>query len=118
MAGNASKELVEKYYKKVDSEEYEDLFDLLDNDITYEKNYEQTFTGLDEIKDFYQEEIQYQEIEHNLEQILVDGDTASVRGWTTGISKTGDEIGARFALFHTFNNDGKIEKQWGYIERK
>ena len=114
MGGNADREAVEQYYRHVDNKDFNKLFELMADDIIYYHGIDEIYDGLPEVKEMYNN-VTHQEIEHNIEQILVEGDSAAVRGTTWALTEEGTERNTRFALFHDFNEEGKIREQRLYL---
>jgi ketosteroid isomerase-like protein len=110
--------IVEQYYDYVDEEEYESLFSLMADEITYHHGFEESYDGLDEVKDLYENRPAFQDGAHDIQNIIVEGDDVAVRGETWMVLEDGSRTETRFALFHHFNDRDEIGEQWLYLERR
>ena len=118
MSENTYRETVEQYYDYVDEERYSDLFSLMAADITYHHGFEDSYDGLDEVKALYANRPDFNDGAHDINAIVVDGQTVAARGETWMELADGTRTETRFALFHQFNEEGLIEEQWLYLERR
>lgn len=109
---------VEQYYHYVDEEAYESLFALMADDIVYHHGFEESFDGLEAVKELYASRPAFNDGAHDIQDIVVESPTVAVRGETWMELADGEVTETRFALFHHFNDDGKIDEQWLYLERK
>ena len=112
----ADPDAVLRYYECIDAEEYESVFGLFADDVTYERPGRSKLAGMDEFRTFYLERRSLDEGHHEIHEVVVDDDTVAVRGSFTG--RQGDEeVAFDFADFHRFDSDGKITERWTYTDR-
>lgn len=109
-------QIVREYYDRVDAEEYEELFDLFADDVTYERPGQETIEGMDEFRSFYLDERSLEDGDHDVEELLVDGRQVAVRGTFEG-RQNGDAVSLGFADFHRFDRNGAITARWSYTDR-
>ncbi|GGL63383.1 nuclear transport factor 2 family protein [Halocalculus aciditolerans] len=107
---------VRRYYEYVDAEAYEDLYALFADDVTYERPGRDAIQGQDAFRAFYEDGRPLEDGEHTVHAVVVDGDTAAVRGTFSGV-QGGDRVEFGFADFHEFDDDGKITNRYTYTDR-
>ncbi|MGW2871062.1 nuclear transport factor 2 family protein [Kitasatospora sp. NPDC001225] len=95
---------VRRYYSLVDANRFDELVELFTADATYERPGYQPLVGRDELTAFYQGERVIADGRHTVDQLLLSGREAAVRGSFTGTLKGGDAVSLRFADF--FRTDG------------
>jgi len=101
-------ELVREYYDAVDEDRVGDLLALFADDVTYERPGQPSIEGKDDMATFYHDE-RALEGEHELHDVLVDGDRVAVRGTFTG-TLDGDDIEFGFADFHHVEDGVIVER--------
>jgi len=112
----ADSKAVRQYYQYIDAEEYESVFSLFAEDVTYERPGQANLSGMDEFRAFYLENRPLEDGEHEIHDVVVEGDTVAVRGEFSGTQ--GDEtVSFGFADFHRFDEDGQITERWTYTDR-
>jgi ketosteroid isomerase-like protein len=104
------------YYEYVDEEAYEDLFDLFADSIVYERPGQDEIRGMDAFRQFYLAERPLEEGSHTIHDVLVDGDTAAVRGTFSGI-QDGSRVEFDFADFLVFDENRKVTHRYTYTDR-
>lgn len=109
---------VEQYYDFVDDEDYESLFALMADEIVYHHGFDESFDGLEAVKGLYADRPDFNDGAHDIHNILVEPPMVAVRGETWMELADGEVTETRFSLFHHFNDEGKIDEQWLYLERK
>lgn len=114
--GSADPELVRKYYERIDAEDYESVFELFAEDVTYERPGQSNLSGMEQFRAFYLEERPLSDGKHEIHHLLADGDTVAVRGQFTG-AQDDEEVTFEFADFHEFDDEGQISKRWTYTDR-
>ncbi|PSP55694.1 ketosteroid isomerase [Halobacteriales archaeon QS_1_67_19] len=114
--GNADPDAVREYYDLVDAEEYEALFSLFADDVTYERPGQPSLSGIAEFRAFYREDRPLSDGVHEVDELVVEGDTVAVRGRFAG-AKDGEDLQFGFADFHRFDDAGKITERWTYTDR-
>jgi ketosteroid isomerase-like protein len=107
--------VLESYYRFIDDEQYDALFDLFADDIVYHRPGADPIRGKAAFEQFYREERPLEDGTHEIDEYLVDGDRVSVRGRFEGLLD-GEEIAFGFADIHHFDEDGKIEVRWTYVD--
>lgn len=108
--------VVREYYEYVDSGDYESMFSLFADDVTYERPGQSILSGMAEFREFYREVRPLENGDHEVHEVVADGDTVAVRGEFTG-SQDGEEVSFGFADFHRFDDDGEITERWSFTDR-
>ncbi|MDH5021586.1 nuclear transport factor 2 family protein [Halobacterium rubrum] len=108
------RDLVHEYYDAVDDDRVDDLLALFADDVTYERPGQTSIDGKDALATFYREE-RALEGEHEIHDVVVDGDRVAVRGTFTG-EQAGEPVSFGFADFH-FVADGTIAERHTYTDR-
>jgi len=116
MGETADEAAVRAYYEYVDEEAYEDLFALFAEDVVYERPGQPPIEGLVDFEAFYREGRPLENGSHELHAIVVDGDTAAVRGTFTG-EQDGEPVSFGFADFHVFDESGAIARRYTFTDR-
>lgn len=114
MEGNAQR--VREYYKCIDAEDYESVFALFADDVTYERPGQSNLSGMAEFREFYLEDRPLEDGTHEVHDVVADGDTVAVRGEFTG-TQDGEQVSFGFTDFHRFDADGQIAERWTYTDR-
>jgi len=112
----ADPQVVRDYYDYVDEENYEALFALFAEDVTYERPGRSSLSGIEAFREFYQDDRPLEDGSHELLDLAVDGDTVAVRGRFEG-EQDGEPVAFGFADFHRFDEDGYITERWTYTDR-
>ena len=112
---NPDPEAVRDYYDRIDAEEYEAVFALFADDVTYERT-GQRLDGMAEFREFYLEDRPLEDGDHEVHDVVVDGETVAVRGEFAG-TQDGERVSFGFADFHRFDDDGRITERWTYTDR-
>lgn len=112
---SASEGTVCDYYEYVDSEAYDDLFDLFAEDVVYHRPGQEPIDGIEEFRNFYREIRPIERGSHTVDQLVVEDDTIAVRGRFDGVLD-GQQVAFGFADFHRFNAEGEIEERWSYTD--
>jgi ketosteroid isomerase-like protein len=113
---NADPEAARAYYDRIDAEEYDAVFSLFADDVSYSRPGQSDLDGMAELREFYLEDRPLEDGTHELHEVVAEGDTVAVRGRFTG--KQGDEeVSFGFADFHRFDDDGDITERWTYTDR-
>jgi ketosteroid isomerase-like protein len=113
---SADPDAVRNYYDRIDAEDYEAVFALFADDVTYERPGQSNLSGLEEFREFYLEDRPLEDGEHEVHDVTVGGDTVAVRGEFTG-TQGDEEVSFGFADFHRFDEDGLITERWTYTDR-
>ena len=108
--------VVRDYYEYVDAEEYDAMLSLFAADVTYDRPGRPTLDDAEDLREFYLHERSLTDGTHEIEQLLVDGDTVVVRGRFAG-EQDGEAVAFGFADFHRFDEDGDIAERWTYTDR-
>jgi len=112
---HADPDAVRDYYERIDAEEYEAVFALFADDVTYERT-GQRLDGMTEFREFYLHDRPLEDGDHEIHRVVADGDTVAVRGRFTG-TQDGEDVAFGFADFHRFDDDGDITERWTYTDR-
>ena len=112
----ADPEKVRQYYEYIDAEDYESVFSLFAEDVTYERPGQANLSGMAEFREFYLEDRPLEDGEHEIYHVVADGDTVAVRGEFSGTQGDG-EVSFGFADFHRFDDAGRITARWTYTDR-
>ena len=113
---SGKRETLRQYYDLVDEERYQELFALFAEDVVYERPGQDPLEGKAEFERFYLKARPLRDGSHTLHDVLLDGDTAAVRGSFSGV-QDGESVTFGFADFHTFDDDGKIAFRYTYTDR-
>ncbi|MFC7080909.1 nuclear transport factor 2 family protein [Halorussus caseinilyticus] len=108
-------ETVRSYYEYIDAEDYEAVFSLFADDVTYERPGQSNLSGMAEFREFYLEDRPLEDGDHEVHDVVVDGDTVAVRGEFAG-TQDGEGVSFGFADFHRFDDD-RITERWTYTDR-
>jgi ketosteroid isomerase-like protein len=112
----ADTEAVRNYYDYIDAEEYESMFGLFADDVTYERPGQSNLSGMDELREFYLEDRPLEDGDHEIHDVVAEDDTVAVRGEFSGVQGD-DEVSFGFADFHRFDHEGNITERWTYTDR-
>ncbi|ELY61329.1 hypothetical protein C491_00687 [Natronococcus amylolyticus DSM 10524] len=115
MADREPETVVREYYDTVDDERYDDLVALFAEDVRYERPGQGAIEGRAELREFYLEERPLEEGSHEVDDLVVQGDTVAVRGTFTG-RQGGEDVAFAFADFHEFE-DGEIARRYSFTDR-
>lgn len=107
---------VRAYYEHVDDEAYEDLFDLFADSIVYERPGQDDIRGMEAFRRFYLEERPLEDGSHTVHDVVIDGDTAAVRGTFRGV-QNGTRVKLGFADFLVFDDETEITHRYTYTDR-
>ena len=113
---SADPQAVRDYYEYVDDEDYESVFALFAEDVTYERPGQSDLSGMDEFREFYLEDRPLEDGDHEVYDVVADGDTVAVRGRFEGV-QDGTVVSFGFADLHRFDDDGDIVERWTYTDR-
>ena len=111
-----ARETVRAYYRRVDAGEYEELLALFAADVRYDRPGQGTIEGIDALERFYRSERPLSDGSHDLRTVVVEDDTAAVRGVFSG-RQDETTVSFGFADFHTFDADGLIARRVTYTDR-
>jgi len=114
--GTADPQVVRDYYDYVDDGDYEALFELFAEDVSYERPGQPSLSGIESFREFYLEDRPLDDGRHEILDLAVDGDTVVVRGRFEG-EQDGEPVSFGFADFHRFDGDGEITERWTYTDR-
>ncbi|MFB6081335.1 MAG: nuclear transport factor 2 family protein [Halanaeroarchaeum sp.] len=106
---------VRRYYDGVDAEDYEAVFELFADDVTYHRPGQPAIEGMADFRSFYLEGRPLEDGEHVVHDVVVDGNTVAVRGTFAGV-QDGEEVSFGFADVHEFDGD-RIVRRWTYTDR-
>ena len=113
---NADSDAVRRYYDRIDAEDYEAVFALFADDVTYERPGQSNLDGMAEFREFYLEDRPLEDGDHEVHGVVADEDTVAVRGAFSG-EQGGEQVRFGFADFHRFDDDGRITERWTYTDR-
>lgn len=106
---------VRSLYAFIDAGKWSEFFELFHPDVTYDRDGADPIEGLQALQAFYLSGRQIDDARHELEDVLVDGDQAAVRGRLVGVLKSGDPVEVEFADFHRFD-EGRIYHRITYFK--
>ncbi|MFB6124869.1 MAG: nuclear transport factor 2 family protein [Halanaeroarchaeum sp.] len=109
-------ELVRSYYERVDAEDYEGVFALFAEDVVYDRPGQEPIAGMADFREFYLTGRPLEDGEHTIDDVVVEGDVAAVRGEFSGV-QDGDRVAFGFADFHEFDDAGQIARRFTYTDR-
>lgn len=101
--------LAREYYDCIDAADYNGVFELFDEEITYHRPGQPPIEGIEALQTFYLEERPLELGEHTIESLVVDSDTVAVHGRYAG-EQGGDTVDFGWADFHTFEDDVIVER--------
>ncbi|WP_224332345.1 nuclear transport factor 2 family protein [Haloprofundus halobius] len=107
--------VVREYYDLVDAGQYDDLVALFSEGVRYERPGQEAIEGRDALLAFYEKGRPLEDGSHEVHDVVVDGDTAAVRGTFTG-RQNGDDVTFGFADFHVFEG-GEIARRYTFTDR-
>lgn len=99
--------IVRSYYRYVDEEAYDALFELFAEDIVYDRPGHDSIVGMEDFKHFYLEERAIETGEHSLIDILTAGQRVAVMGRFDGMHD-GNDISIMFSDFFKFDQSDDI----------
>lgn len=117
MGAEPNTKLAEKiysFYNYLDSKQYNDMFALVDDNITYHRPGRDTLEGIDKFRAIYPETQVAPEGEHTVQDIIVDNNTVAVRG---EFADSSQDLEFGFAEICKFNEEGKIKERWTFTSR-
>ncbi|WP_115862807.1 ester cyclase [Halorussus litoreus] len=114
--GTADPRRVRDYYEYIDAEDYDAVFELFADDVTYERPGQSSLSGMAEFREFYLENRPLEDGSHEVHDVVAEGDTVAVRGEFSGV-QDGEEVSFGFADFHRFDDEGEIVARWTYTDR-
>jgi ketosteroid isomerase-like protein len=89
-------------FASVDAADWDALSELLDSDVVYERPGYPEFVGRARVLDFYRHERVVVSGRHEIEGVIVDGDTTASWGRMQGTLSDGSQADVRFAEVCTF----------------
>lgn len=116
MPADAKAVTLERYYEYIDADQYDALFDLFSDDITYHRSGQPTLDGKPAFEQFYRDDRPLDDGSHTIHDYIVDDDRVCVQGRFDG-TLHGDAVAFEFADIHRFDDDGLIEERWTYTDR-
>ena len=112
----ADPNVVRSYYESIDAEAYESVFALFDEDIVYERPGQDDIEGIAALREFYLDGRPLTEGSHEVDALVSDGDTVSVRGTFSGL-QDGSRVSFGFADFFVFTDAGTVGRRYTYTDR-
>lgn len=116
MATDPKTEALEQYYEYIDTEQYDALFALFSDDITYHRSGQPTIDGKTAFREFYLDDRPLEDGSHTIHTYIVDDDRVCVQGTFEGRLHD-DTVAFEFADVHVFDDDGLIAERWTYTDR-
>ena len=110
------RETVQRSYERVAANDHDGLLALFAADIVYDRPGQESIVGINALEEFYREERPLSDGEHDTLAVVIDGDTAAVRGTFSG-RQGGERVAFGFADFHTVDTDGLISRRVTYTDR-
>jgi ketosteroid isomerase-like protein len=109
-----TKDVIVSLFDHIDRQAWDGLASLLAADVAYERPGYEPFLGRQRVLEFYREERIICSGAHELQSIVVDGDTAACSGRFRGLLKDGRAADVRFADLYEFEQ-GVIKKRTSYF---
>lgn len=106
---------VRRYYELVDEEEYDALVELFTEDVRYERPGQDAITGRAALREFYEVGRPLDDGRHELDDVVVDGETVAVRGRFEG-RQDGETVAFAWADFHEFEGE-RIARRYTFTDR-
>lgn len=110
----SSKTLIEKLFRTIDASDWDEMPNLFDAQIVYERPGYAPFSGLERLLYFYQNERVLASGEHRLDRIVIDGNYGACWGRFVGLKKDGTSADVLFADTYLFEG-GKIKARRSYF---
>ena len=104
------------YYRSVDANDLAGVLDWFAEDAVYHRPGYAPMRGRAELKDFYGGARMIDSGAHTLDEVLIDGDRAAVRGRFDGTLKDGSTVSMGFADFIRYAADGRAAERRSYFE--
>lgn len=105
-------EAAKQYYERIDANDYEPLFELFSDRITYDRPGLEPISGIEEFRDYYLNSHDL-DGEHKITNAVSDGDVVFVQGEFEG-SKGEEEISVSFVDVFEFTDGDEIEYRKSY----
>jgi len=105
------------YYDSVDAGDVNAVLDWFSEDAVYHRPGYEPMQGRAALTQFYGGERVIESGAHRLDQLLVDGSSASVRGVFAGQLKDGSQVTVGFADFIDYDADGRARERRSYFDR-
>ena len=109
--------LTRGYYDAVDRGDNAAVLDWFSDDAVYHRPGYAPMEGRAALDQFYGGERVIESGAHRIDQLLVDGSSASVRGVFTGKLKDGSQVTVGFADFIDYDADGRAHERRSYFDR-
>ncbi|MDO5740906.1 MAG: nuclear transport factor 2 family protein [Ornithinimicrobium sp.] len=104
------------YYRSVDADDLAGVLDWFAEDAVYHRPGYAPMRGRAELQAFYGEARMIDSGAHTLDEVLIDGDRAAVRGRFDGTLKDGSTVSMGFADFIRYAADGRAAERRSYFE--
>ncbi len=108
---------VRRYYDRVDANDVEGVLDCFADDGVYHRPGYEPMRGRDALAAFYGGERVIAAGRHELDEVVVDGARAAVRGRFVGTLKDGSEARVGFADFMVLDAEGRFVTRHSYFDR-
>lgn len=103
-----------RYFELVDARAFDEMFELFDEAIVYERGGLPTIEGIAAFRSFYEGTRAIERGAHTVELLVVSPPWTIVRGRFEGILRSGEAVTIRFADFLLFGPD-RILRRWSYF---
>ena len=113
---NADPDVVRSYYEHIDTEDYEAVFALFDEDVVYERPGQDDIEGMADLRTFYLDERPLEDGSHEVLSVTAEDDTVAVRGTFSGV-QDGTAVRFGFADFFEFTDVGTVSHRYTYTDR-
>lgn len=104
-----------RYYELVDDGAHDELVALFSEDVVYERPGQERIEGREALREFYDAGRPLSDGQHELHDVVSDGDTVAVRGSYRG-QQEGEPVELGFADFHEFEA-GEITRRYTFTDR-
>lgn len=107
---------VDRYYELVDAQDLDAMLDLFADDARYERPGYEPLSGRGDLEAFYRNDRVIASGAHTLDDVVIEGDTAAVRGRFDGELKDGRSVSVRFADFFRYESDRIAERHTYFFQ--
>jgi len=107
---------VDRYYALVDARDLDAMLDLFADDARYERPGYEPLCGRRDIEAFYRGNRVIAAGSHTLDDVVIEGRTAAVRGRFDGELKDGRSVSVRFADFFRYESDRIAERHTYFFQ--
>lgn len=107
-------EVAKNHYELLDEGQYDDMFELYDESIVYDRPGQGTIDGIEEFRQFYLEDRPLEHGTHEVTWVIADDGDVAIQGTYRGVQNDAP-ISFDFADFFQITEPGVITRRWTYI---